>query len=53
MKLKDGEIFTLAELLPYQEGRIINMDIINDPAMKFVVMSFGEGTGLSEHAAPG
>ena len=53
MKLKDGEIFRLAELVPYQEGRIVNMDIINEPALKFVVMSFDEGTGLSEHAAPG
>ena len=53
VKVKDGEIFRLAELIPYQEGRIVNMDIVNDPALKFVVMSFDEGTGLSEHAAPG
>ena len=53
MKLKDREVFRLADLVPYQEGRIVNMDIINDPKMKFVVMSFAEGTALSEHAAPG
>ena len=51
--LKDGKIFKLAELVPYQDGRIVNMDLINDPKMKFVVMAFDEGTGLSEHAAPG
>ena len=51
--LKDGEVFSLAELVPYQEGRIVNMDLINDPKLKFVVMAFAEGTGLSEHAAPG
>ena len=53
MKLKDGEIFRLADLVPYQEAKIVNMDIINDNKLKFVVMSFDEGTGLSEHAAPG
>ena len=51
--LKDGEIFKISELVPYQEGRIVNMDLINNPKMKFVVMAFDEGTGLSEHAAPG
>ena len=48
-----GEVFKLAELLPYQDGRIVNMDLINEPKLKFVLMSFDEGTGLSEHAAPG
>ncbi len=51
--IKAGEVFRLAELLPYQEGRIVNMDLVNDEKMKFVVMSFDAGTGLSEHAAPG
>ncbi len=48
-----GEVFKLAELLPYQEGKIVNMDLASNENMKFVVMSFDEGTGLSEHAAPG
>lgn len=51
--LKDGEVFALKELLPYQEGKIVNMDLIHDPRLKFVVMAFDAGTGLSEHAAPG
>lgn len=51
--LKDGEVFKIAELVPYQNGRIVNMDLIKDPKMKFVVMAFDEDTGLSEHAAPG
>lgn len=51
--LESGKVFQLKDLLPYQEGKIINMDLINDPKLKFVVMSFAEGTGLSEHAAPG
>ena len=51
--VKAGEVFKLAELVPYQEGKIINMDVAHNEKMKFVIMSFDEGTGLSEHAAPG
>lgn len=41
------------ELVPYQDGKIVNMDVVHNDQMKFVVMAFDEGTGLSEHAAPG
>lgn len=51
--LKAGEIFSLKDMVPYAEGKIVNMDLIKDPKLKFVLMSFDEGTGLSEHAAPG
>lgn len=51
--IKAGEVFKLAELVPYAEGRIVNMDVVHNDKMKFVVMAFDEGTGLSEHAAPG
>ncbi len=51
--LKAGEVFKLGELLPYQDGKIVNMDLINEDKLKYVIMSFDEGTGLSEHAAPG
>ncbi|MBQ8943735.1 MAG: cupin domain-containing protein, partial [Clostridia bacterium] len=51
--VKAGEVFKLAEHVPYQEGKIINMDVAHNEKMKFVIMSFDEGTGLSEHAAPG
>ena len=51
--IKAGEVFKLAELVPYVEGKIVNMDFVHNEKMKFVVMAFDEGTGLSEHAAPG
>ena len=50
---KAGEVFKLAELVPYMDGKIVNMDVVHNDKMKFVVMAFDEGTGLSEHAAPG
>ena len=51
--VKAGEVFGLGELIPYQEGKIVNMDIVHNDKMKFVIMAFDSGTGLSEHAAPG
>lgn len=51
--IKAGEAFQLANLVPYQAGKIVNMDILRNDKMKFVIMAFDAGTGLSEHAAPG
>lgn len=51
--IKAGEIFRLADLVPYVDGKIVNMDVAHNDKMKIVVMAFDEGTGLSEHAAPG
>lgn len=48
-----GEVFKLSELVPYGEGKIVNMDVVHNDKMKFVIMAFDAGTGLSEHAAPG
>lgn len=48
-----GEIFRLADLLPYQDGKVVNMDVCSNASMKFLIMSFAEGSGLAEHAAPG
>lgn len=53
MNLDSKQIFALKDVLPYQEGSIVNKDIVNSDAMKFVVMAFDEGCALSEHAAPG
>ncbi len=51
--IKAGEVFKLAELVPYGDGQIVNMDVVHNDKMKFVVMAFDADTGLSEHAAPG
>lgn len=51
--IKAGEVFKLADKVPYQEGKIVNMDLIQNDHMKFVIMAFDKNTGLSEHAAPG
>lgn len=51
--IKAGEVFKLSELVPYADDKIVNMDVVHNDKMKFMVMAFDEGTGLSEHAAPG
>lgn len=51
--IKAGEVFKLADLLPYQDGKIVNMDVVKGEGMKFALLAFDKGTGLSEHAAPG
>lgn len=51
--VKPGEVFTLSELVPYEKGSIVNMDVASNAKMKFVVMAFDEGTMLSPHRAPG
>ncbi len=51
--IKAGEVFKLKELLPYAEGKIVNMDVVHNEKMKFALMAFDEGCALSEHAAPG
>ncbi len=51
--IKAGEVFQLAALVPYQEGKIVNMDVVRNDVMKFAVMAFDEGCSLSDHAAPG
>ncbi|MFA7636576.1 MAG: cupin domain-containing protein [Monoglobales bacterium] len=51
--LKAGEVIKLAELVPYEDGSIVNMDIASNDTMKFVVMAFDKGRALSPHRAPG
>lgn len=51
--VKAGEVMKLKELVPYQKDSIVNADIASNDTIKFVLMAFDEGTGLTPHAAPG
>jgi len=51
--VKAGEVMKLTDLIPYETGSIVNLDVASNAAMKFVLMAFDEGTGLSPHRAPG
>lgn len=50
---KTSEVFELKNLIDYEEGSIANMDVVSNPTMKYVLMAFDEGTGLTPHRAPG
>ena len=51
--VKAGEVLKIAELLPYKKDSIVNMDVVSNDSMKYVLMAFDEGTGLTPHRAPG
>ena len=51
--VKPGEAIQLKNLISYEEGSIANLDVAHTDTMKFVLMAFDEGTGLSAHRAPG
>ena len=51
--IKAGEVFRMRDLISYEKDKIINMDVVHNEKMKLVATAFDEGTGLSEHAAPG
>lgn len=51
--VKAGEVMKLKDLITYEEGSIANLDIVKNDTMKFVLMAFDEGTGLTPHRAPG
>lgn len=51
--VKTNEVFALKNLISYEEGSIANMDVASTPDMKYVLMAFDEGTGLTPHRAPG
>lgn len=51
--VKTNEVFALKDLISYEEGSIANLDVVSNPTMKYVLMAFDEGTGLTPHRAPG
>ena len=51
--LKNIDVIQLKDLIPYQKGKIVNMDLLSNDKMKFVIMAFDDGCALAEHAAPG
>lgn len=51
--IKAGHPTALKDLISYEEGSIANLDVVHADNMKFVLMAFDEGTGLTPHRAPG
>jgi quercetin dioxygenase-like cupin family protein len=47
-----GRVFSLKDLVTYQEGAIASRMIVNKPAGNITIFSFDENEKLSEHTAP-
>ena len=48
-----GEIFALKDLLPYQEGRVVNLTLLENKAAELCLLAMSKGSELSPHKAPG
>lgn len=51
--IEAGKVFRLTELVPYQQGKIVNLDLVTGKSFKLALMALDAGTALAEHAAPG
>ena len=51
--LKKGEVFALKDLLPYQEGKIVNLTVVETPTAQMAIIAMAKGCELSPHKAPG
>jgi len=51
-EIQAGEIFKLVDFVPYIEGKITKTELAFNDKMKFMLMAFDGGRGLSEHTAP-
>lgn len=51
--VEPGQVFQLAKVIPYQDGKIINCDLLSGHTFKLALMALSKGTGLAEHSAPG
>ena len=51
--LNKGKTFALKEMLPYQEGKIVNLTLMESKASQLALIAMSKGTELSPHKAPG
>src|SRR4030042_6174188 len=47
-----GQVFRMSELVNYQDGSVVSMEIISGKTGTVTLFAFDEGQGLSEHTAP-
>lgn len=51
--IEAGKPFILKELVPVEEGSIVNLDLLQSKGGKFALMAFDKGESLAPHRAPG
>ncbi|WP_027390840.1 cupin domain-containing protein [Chrysiogenes arsenatis] len=48
-----SENLNLADLVEYQEGRVVSRTFAQQPAVNFTLFAFDKGEHISAHSAPG
>ena len=51
--LTKGKAFALKDALPYQEGKIVNLTLMENGSSQLAVIAMSKGTELTPHKAPG
>lgn len=51
--IQAGEVFSLKNLVSYEEGSIVNKDLLSNEKRKLALLAFDEGQELSLHRAKG
>lgn len=53
LKVEKDKVINLKDYVDYVEGGISNVDLAKRPGMKFGLLAFDKGQGLTPHSAPG
>ncbi len=51
--INKGEVFALKDALPYQEGKIVNLTLMESAKSQLAILAMSKGTELTPHKAPG
>ncbi len=51
--INKGKVFALKDTLPYQEGKIVNLTLLESESAQLAILAMSKGTELSPHKAPG
>lgn len=51
--ISKGKVFALKDLLAYQEGKIVNLTLMENKSSQLALLAMAKGTALSPHKAPG
>jgi quercetin dioxygenase-like cupin family protein len=48
-----GTALEMANLVEYQEGRVVSLTLVQNDALTLTLFAFAKGEGVSTHSAPG
>ena len=48
-----GQALELANLVEYQEGKVISLTFVQNESLSMTLFAFAKGEGVSTHSAPG